>query len=90
MCCFGGAPAVGGRGGKEAAAGRSGQQVCMLLLGLVEWSVLVLDSFRFSIEHDMHLYAMSVCVCAVSKFSHGLLSGCSNLYYLFIMCHIML
>lgn len=28
---------------------------------LVEWSVLVMDSFRFSIEHDMH-FVCNVCV----------------------------
>lgn len=46
--------------------------------------VLVLDSLRYTLQHDMHFVCVCVCcLCsAVSELSHGFLSGC--LFNLFL------
>lgn len=54
---------------------------------------LVLDSFRYTLEHDMH-FVCSVCVCclcsAVSEFSNGFLSGVYNLFVCYIQTDIII
>lgn len=77
MCCFGGAPAVGGRGGKEAASGRIVMHDGSLWFDCLSWvRVLVLDSLRYTLEHDMHFVCVCVCcLCsAVSELSQVVLT----------------